>query len=260
MRMTITVPTRVAVLFSAAAAVLALGAAYLVGEAQASGPAALASQQTSAADAKQPGITVSGLGRVTGTPDVLNVRLRVEVRRDDIDSALSAANSTLARMRDSLRKNGVAADDMQTSGLSIQPTYTNKGAVNGYQVSESLDAKLRNLVRAGKTIVAAVGVGGNAVRIDSISFDLERDTKLVAAARSAAFAEAKAKAAAYAKAAGRDLGSVTSISEVVTQPPNPYADQLRSYATAPGAAFKDVPIEPGTQDVTVTVNVLWSLR
>ncbi|MDX6286742.1 MAG: uncharacterized protein QOG53_2227 [Frankiales bacterium] len=257
--MTITVPTRAAVFISAAAAALALGGAYIAGDARASGPSTLASD-SSAADSQNKGVTVSGLGRVTGTPDVLNIRLGVDLRRPDVGTALRAANATLAHVRDAFHANGVASNDMQTSGLSIQPAYTNKGKVDGYQVTESLNAKLRDLGRAGKTISAATAAGGNSVRIDSVYFDLENDTALVKSARTAAFAEAKAKAKQYADAAGRELGAVTSVSEVVAQPPSLLQDRFMAFPQTAGTAGSSVPIEPGTQDVTVTVTVVWSLR
>jgi uncharacterized protein YggE len=259
--MTITVPTRVGVFIAAAAAALALGGAYVAGDAHASGATTVTALPGASSADKSQGVTVAGLGRVTGTPDVLNVRIGVEVRRGDVDAALQGANQTITHIRDAFRKSGVADRDLQTSGLAISPTYTNKGSINGYSVSESFNAKLRNLSHAGKTISAAAKAGGNSVRIDSIYFDLEHDTALVKSARTAAFAEAKAKAQQYADASGRNLGAVTSISEQVSQPPNVYADQLRSSIdVGKAASFAAVPIEAGTQDVTVTVTVVWAFR
>jgi uncharacterized protein YggE len=254
--MTITVPTRAAVLIAAAATALALGGAYVAGDAHASGPSTLVSQSTP--EAKDQGVKVSGLGRVTGVPDVLRLRLGVNARRGDVDAALSTANAALSKVRDSLRKNGVTAKDLQTSGLSIQPTYSSKGAITGYDVSESLTANLRDIPHAGHAISAAAAAGGNAVRINDISFDLEGDAKLLETARSQAFADAKAKAKQYADAAGRELGAIVSVSEVVAQPPSPYR---YDYGLAGSLSkLSAVPIQAGTQDVTVTVTTLWSLK
>jgi uncharacterized protein len=157
-------------------------------------------------------------------------------------------------------RRGVAAKDMQTSGLSIQPSYsysaTGQPTVKGYQVTEGLSALLRDLGSAGATINAAVAAGGNAVRVDGVGFDLSDTSSLMAAARSSAFSAAKAKADQYARAAGRSLGQAVSISEVVANPTPVYG----GYATASGSvpAASPVPVQPGTQDVSVTVTVVFA--
>ena len=80
----------------------------------------------------------------------------------------------------------------------------------------------------------------------------------IAQARQAAFADAEAKAKAYATAAGRQLGAVTSISESTDSQPQP----IRYAAAAPAAAggVADVPIQAGSQDVTVDVAVTWAIN
>jgi len=162
----------------------------------------------------------------------------------------------------SLLDNGVQKNDLQTSGLSIQPEYDyqNNSAprLTGYQVSESITAKLRNLGKAGDTIGKAVVAGGKAIRVNGISLDLEDTGALVSSARDQAFANAKAKAEQYAKAAGRSLGDVVSIAEDVTTP-TPIA---MPYAAAGALALdkSSVPIQPGSQDVSVSVTVLFAMR
>jgi uncharacterized protein YggE len=258
--MAITLSTRTAVVGATGIVVLALAGAYKAGDASATPSRAITAAPAASQDGSaQPGITVVGLGRVTGTPDVLRLRMAVDVRRGDVDAALNAANADLARVRDALRKNGVAARDLQTSGLSIQPTYTSKGAINGYEVTESLTANLRDVSHAGRAIGAAATAGGNAVRVDDISFDLEGDAALLESARSSAFANAKAKAQQYADAAGRDLGALTSVNESVAVPSNPYAEKY-DFARSAGSAASSVPISAGTQEVTVTVTAVWALK
>jgi uncharacterized protein len=204
------------------------------------------------------GIVVDGVGRTSGTPDVLRVTLGVNVHRSDVSSAMTAANTRQTKVRNSLRKHGVAEKDLQTSDVSVYPDFDRRGRPNGYHVSETLTAKLRDLKTAGQAITDAVRAGGDEAVVQGVSFSLEDNADLLAQARDQAFADAKAKAARYAQLAGRALGEVQLVAETASpqQPqPIPYA-----YDGAGAALKAAVPIDPGTSDVSVTVTVRWALR
>jgi hypothetical protein len=137
--------------------------------------------------------------------------------------------------------------------MSIQPDYDSNGKVNGYRVEESLTVTLRDLDTAGATMTAAINAGGNKVRVDGVSVGLDSTSALVSGARTSAVEDAKAKATQYAEAAGRTLGGVVSISESVQQS-SPIAYDARAMSTVSGA----VPIQAGSQDVTVQVTVVYA--
>jgi uncharacterized protein len=221
----------------------------------------LSSTQPSATAATAgPGITVGGRADVAGTPDTLRLDLSVVATAPTVTEALAAANRSAGAVQKSLLSSGVQGMDLQTSGLDIQPSYDypNSGTprLRGYQVSESVSAKLRNLGSAGDAVGKAVTVGGNAVRVNGISLDLEDSGAMVSSARDKAFADAKAKAEQYAKAAGRGLGEVISITEDVSTP-SPIA---MPYAAMDSAKLASVPIQPGTQNAGVSVTVVFSMR
>jgi uncharacterized protein YggE len=257
--MTLTVTRRsIAITVVAALTILA---AYLVGSARPSvaGAATTSSVRTATGTANpaDTGITVTGTGKVTGTPDTLRISLTVSATSPDVDTALSQANTSAKAVQVALLAKGVATKDLQTSNVSIQPSYTSKGQPNGYVVTESLTAALRDLTKAGTTISAAVSAGGDAVRIDGVSFSLEDTSGLIAGARTGAVDDAKAKAEQYAKAAGKSLGEVQSISEIVSTPNPVYAD--RGLANAAAAGSTAVPVQAGSQDVTVQVTVVYAM-
>jgi uncharacterized protein YggE len=207
------------------------------------------------------GISVTGSGTVSGTPDALKLAMGVQVTRPTVTAALDEANAAASRVQAALKAKGVAEKDLQTSGVSIQAQYSysdNKQTLTGYQVGENLTATLRDLKTAGATISAAAEAGGDATRVDSVSLDLTDTGDLVTKARAAAFTQAKDKASQYAKVAGVDLGDVVSIQESVATPPvaadMPYAAPA---ATAKGVS--PVPIASGSQDVVVTVSVVFAI-
>lgn len=242
---------------TALGAATALALTYTVGAT--TGPAPALAQNAPAA---QPGgVTVAGLGTVSGTPDVLRMALRVVVVRPDVTSALRDANVVTNRIRSSLRNSGVAAEDLQTTQLEVAQRYEGKPSrLVGYQVVQGLAAQLRKLDAAGQTVTNAIAAGGNYIRFDGVQFVLSDDSPLKVQARERAFAQAKAKAEQYAQLSGRSLGSVESISEDVQ--PYFYEDMSRtSFAPAAGTAAGAGPVsfDPGTQRVDVRVQVRWSL-
>jgi uncharacterized protein YggE len=241
----------------AAAPVAAVGivgaivAGFLLGNGSGSGVAA---------DGATPAVNsvaVDGTGKVSGIPDVLRLDMGVQHNGNDVNQALNAANSDVAKIKKALDKYKIDPKDIQTSQLTINPHYENNGKVNGYEVFEGLTVKLRDLAKAGQAISDAAAAGGDATRINGVTFDIEDNAKLVQAARDAAFADAKSKAEQYAKLAGRRLGNVTQITENTSTEgePMPYA----AGAAMADSSAKSVPVDAGSQQVSVNSSVTWEL-
>jgi uncharacterized protein YggE len=209
------------------------------------------------APASTNGVVVDGVGKVSGTPDVLRVTMGVSVRRADVSKALDAANAAETNLRNALIKNGVAKADLQTSDVSVYPSYDNRGHRNGYAVNETVTAKLRNLAKAGAVMSKAVSAAGNEAVLQGVSFSLEDNKALLTQARDAAYADARDKAGQYAKLSGRALGKVELVTESTSAP----VDLHGSYASAGSSAklASAVPIDPGSQQVSVSVTVRWAL-
>ncbi|MCU1693158.1 MAG: uncharacterized protein JWM64_2249 [Frankiales bacterium] len=232
----------------------ALVAAYGVGAV--TGPSPASAQEVATTSAGS-GVTVAGVGTVNGTPDVLRLALRVVVVRPTADVALRDASTITERVRSALRKQGVTQADLQTTQLSITPSYSGKPAkLVGYQVVQGQGALLRDLGKAGQAITDAVTAGGSTLRFDGVSFLLSDDSPLKVRAREAAFGQAKAKAEQYAKLAGRALGPVEQVQEDVQ--PYYYGDSSGG-AAASAPAAQGVSLDPGTQRVDVRVVVRFAL-
>lgn len=242
---------------AAVLAVLVLLVAFALGSAGRTTvlPAASAASNTPSGPA--PGIEVAGVGEVTGTPDVLRLDMGVEVRAGSVDAALHKANEAMNKVIHALRGGHVDGKDIRTAGLSVYPDYTydsGRSRITGYVASETLTATLRDLDKAGRVVTTAVSAGGDAARVDGLRLDLDGDSDLLVQARQRAFDDAKAKAKAYADAAGRGLGAVSHVSEqVASSGPEPMA-----YGAMRAADSAAVPVEPGSQRVSVSVNVVWS--
>ncbi len=88
------------------------------------------------------GISVIGVGTVSGTPDVLRFTVGVEVTAETVDAALSSANQAAARMISTLRERGIAEQDLQTAAVQVHPRYDERGEqITGYVVRQDLTVK-----------------------------------------------------------------------------------------------------------------------
>jgi uncharacterized protein YggE len=192
---------------------------------------------------------------VTGVPNQLILSIGVQVKAASVSTALSDANQAVSRVTGALRDHGVAAADIQTADLYISPDLRGSAQTpNGYTVSESVTATLRQVSAAGGQIDAAVRAGGNAVTVNGISLNLTDTSSLLAGARKAAVANARTKASQYAAALGQPLGPVVSITDSADSGPFYPAAQ-----SAAGAASSSVPISPGTQQLSVSVTVVYAV-
>jgi hypothetical protein len=203
------------------------------------------------------GIAVSGRGEVYGTPDTLQMTFGVTVLRPTVQRAVDDAAELADGLITSLEGSGVASEDIQTSNYSIYPEYdwrNDERTLLGYRVSNNVVAKIRDIDAAGSVIDDAVAEVGDEIQISGVSFSIEDDAELIAAARDAAWADARAKAEQLAALAGLDLGKAVMIAESVSSvAPVPvyYAD----YAEEMAGAGVSTPIEAGEQQVAVNLEV-----
>ena len=202
------------------------------------------------------GLTVSGAGEATGMPDVVRVTVGVEVQRDTVQEALDEANAATEQVLRTLDDAGIPEADRQTRDFSIFPVHTESSQVRGYTVFNLVEATVRDINRVGEVLQAVADAGGDNTRIDGVQFDLEDDGEQLAAARQAAFDDARATAEQYAQLAGGSLGALIGIEDVTVSTPRSAEFEERAAI----AADMDVPIEPGEQQVVVRIVARWALN
>ena len=204
-------------------------------------------------------IAVTGVGKVVATPDVADLRLGVTSTRPTVKAARAAAADSMTKVIAALKALGIADKDIQTAGLSLQPTYdysanANPPRITGYTFSNGVAVTVRDLDKLGDAIDNALAAG--ATSLDSVAFRVDDPAKAQQQARIDAMHQARANADTLAAAAGVSITGVASISETSSQAPYPIY-----YGTASGAAApsKDAttPIQTGTTDVTITVSVVY---
>ena len=201
-------------------------------------------------------LVATGTARIRGVPDVLTSTLGVTTRADTVGSALDRNNQAVAKVIAVLENGDVDADDIQTSSLSISPVYGDRSdEITGYQVANLVTVRLRDLARAGALIDKVAAAGGDDVVMRGVSFGFDDTSALVARARTDAVKRARAQAEQLAEAAGVTLVEVRTISESSVDP----GPVLAAPETA-ARADDGVPIAPGTEELSVQVSLVYTIR
>jgi uncharacterized protein YggE len=151
-----------------------------------------------------------------------------------------------------LKNDGVADKDIQTSQLSVSPHTNGSNTITGYDVTNSVTAKVRDISKAGQVIDDALGGVGDAGRLQGVFFSIDDNSALLAQARQQAVATARKQAEQLAAAAGVKLGGLRS----VTEDSGPIAMNRSTMDAAPAGS---TPIQPGTQENFVQVTVVWDI-
>lgn len=229
--------------------------------APAAGTAGTAGPEVGAAD----GVTVTGVGEVTSRPDVLRATLGVEVTDPSVSAALDTASQRAEAVIAALEEAGVAPEDIRTQEITLRRAHPEPPHEPGtepppeerpFLAVNQLEVRIRDVEGAGDILQAAVEAGGDAARLRHVRFDVEDDEAILADARERAFADAREKAEQYAQLADRELGDLQAVREGGTRPPGP-GPVAEDVGAAPPAA---PPVEPGTEQLTVHVTAVWSLR
>lgn len=210
-------------------------------------------------DAIQPGITVSGLGEAAIEPDTGFIDLGIQTTRRTVAEAREAAAATASRVIDTVKTNGVEPRDIQTTSLSINPTYEHvrdsEPRVAGYQVSNVLAVRIRDLSAFSRIVDDVLDAAGDDARVNGIRFGREDDAAAIAEARAAAMEDARACAEQLASLAGLRLGRALAIQETARAPvPRPMMMERAMFSAA-----DHTPIEAGSARVTVSVVVRYAI-
>ena len=209
-------------------------------------------------------LSVSGEATIRAQPDMALITLGVVTQATAAHDALAENSTSMTRIIDALKASGMESRDLQTSGFSVQPVYSQpprdydpsqpfEPKIIGYSVSNNLTLRIRDLDKVGSLLDQVVTLGANS--ISGPTFTVSNPAPLEDQARRAAVKDALRKGALYAEAADVALGAVFRIEGGYVQPPQPMAAGV-SYRMEAQAA-PPVPIEGGELTFQSQVNVSW---
>jgi uncharacterized protein YggE len=199
-------------------------------------------------------ITVTGEGEVSLAPDLALLGAGVTTTGKTAREASEANARMMTAVMTALKAAGIAEPDVQTARLSLYPlrdSKSNEPRITGFQASNQVTVKLRDVTRVSDVIDRLVAAGAN--DITGIQFVVSSPSKPLDAAREAAMADARRKAEVYAKAANLILGAPVSITEEGTAVPGPMVMRTAK-------AEASTPVSPGEQTQRISVSVSYELK
>jgi uncharacterized protein len=233
-------------------------------------------------------ILVSGTGDAYTIPDVATFSFSVNKTAKTVTLAQTAATAKINEALKTIRAGGVADADIQTTSYSINPHYeymnlngvcvpvsstapispemaasaasycpSGKSVLTGYDVSQSVTIKIRNLDKAGELFASIGSLGVDS--INGLSFLVDKPDSIQDQAREKAITDAKSKAQELAAQLGVHLVRIISFSENGGGYNYPMA-----YATmdsiAPMVKMASPEIPRGQQKTTSSVNITYEIK
>lgn len=244
------------------------------------GIAAIADWGSSLAPART--LSVSAQGKTTAAPDLAEVSFSVISQGANPDALNTDNNQKMSAAIDFVKSLHVASSDITTTNYDISPDYqTNtvtapiavsqissavagvpmrtisSSTIVGYTLTQTVQVKIRDFANIAKLLGGLPALGIN--QVSGVTFTFNDPDQFLAIARADAMTKAEAKAGEMAAEAGVSLGKIVSVQEYGNIP---VFSPVR-YAAASSMAQSSVSmptIEPGTQDITDQVTMVYELK
>ncbi|WP_115513382.1 SIMPL domain-containing protein [Xanthomonas arboricola] len=205
-------------------------------------------------------LNVSAEAEAKRVPDIATLSAGVVTQAADSNAAMRQNAEQMSKVMAAVKAAGIADKDVQTSGINLSPQYTYKEneapKIIGYQASNTVSLKVRDISKLGKVLDTLVAQGAN--DINGPSFSVDQPEAAYDEARVAALKKAQARAETYAKSLGLKVRRIVSISEgrsgggVVR--PMMMAASMRS-----AKAEMDTQVAPGESTLSITLEATFEL-
>ena len=204
-------------------------------------------------------LDVSATGEVTRVPDLAVISAGVVTKSSTATGAIGDNATRMERVRAALRRAGIADRDIQTSSISLNPDYrydnNQPPVLTGYQASNNVSVRFRDIRNSGKILDALVAEGANQINGPTLSID--KPDAALDEARAKAIAAGRARADLYARTLGMRVVRLISVSEGGGfTPVRPFANDM--VVTARAVAKTEV--DPGEQQLSVSVQMSFELQ
>lgn len=202
-------------------------------------------------------ISVQGQGKVYAKPDIAIVDLSVVTEGKNIKDVQDRNTKKMNGVIDFLKDFGIEDKDIKTINYQIYPRYNYENRVIpeiiGYEITQTLEIKIRNLEKIGEILDKSVGAGIN--QVSSLRFWIDKDDELKEEARKIAIDDAKKKAKNLASELGIKLIKLTGYNDDSSYYPVPvYREELGIGGGGPAPE-----IQTGENEIVVNVSLIYEI-
>ncbi len=205
-------------------------------------------------------INITGEGREVSVPDVATVDLGLLTTSAKVADAQAENTKKMNQLTDRLKALSIADRDLKTANYSIYPHYDYKegaSTVSGYDVSQTLNVKIRDLNKLATVLQIAGEIGSN--QIGGLNFTVDDREVLRERARQKALANALQKARALSASTGLRLGKLISYNESEVTPEQPqYFSRDAGLGAGGGGAAPSV--QSGSLEIVSSVSLTFETK
>lgn len=215
-------------------------------------------------------LSVSASDKVTAKPDVATLSFSVVTEHTSVASVVEENNEKMNAAISFIKDQGVDEKDIKTTGYQLSPIYTQPQSygyrdfvskIARYSLTQTVTIKIRDFSKTSLILETLPQRGVN--QIGTISFGVDDPETYFVQAREGAFVKAREKAALIAKQNGLSLGRIMNVYDY-SQEQSPmyyggiegrggYGGDMMSAKIAPS-------IEPGSQEIGVTVSITYEIK
>jgi uncharacterized protein YggE len=216
-------------------------------------------------------IAVSGKGEAISIPDIATFSFSVTETAKTVKQAQDLATAKINKSLVDVKAKGVEDKDIKTLSYSINPKYEySQGVCNqygcpngrsvlvGYEVSQSIQVKVREISKAGEMFDTLGKVGIE--NVNGLTFSIDDIEYIKSIARANAIKNAEAKAEKIAKDLGVSLVKVISFYDSSDDQYPMYAREVMSPDMMSAKASVAPSVPTGEQKVTANVSVTYEIR
>jgi uncharacterized protein YggE len=205
-------------------------------------------------------LDIVATGEVSRVPDLARISAGVVTAAPTASGALEQNARQMESVRSALKRAGIADRDIQTSSINLYPDYRqdsqgNNPQITGYRASNEVSVRFRDIANTGRILDALVAQGANQINGPMLAID--KPEAALDEARTLALANARSRAELYARALGKKVGRILSISESGANYAQPV---IMMRQAARGSVADSTSVDPGEQSVSISLSVSFELQ
>jgi len=212
-------------------------------------------------------ITVSGIGQEYVKPDLALTNFSVKTEGATVKGVIQENSQNMNDVIQAVMNLGIAQKDIQTTNFNLYPRYewtdedkifpSGHRVLVGYEMTQTLKVKIKDLETIGGIIEAATQAGAN--QVGDLVFTIENSEAVKRQARLQAISQAQEEAESLAKQLGVRLGKVMSVN-FGTEMPQPIRMMAAGLGKGAESAVSVPQIETGENLIKVTANLTYRIN
>lgn len=217
-------------------------------------------------------ISFEGKGEISAKPDLATISLTIRDNQKEMTVAQANVTTKETSVLAFLEKSGIEKKDIKTEGYNSYPKYDYgtpcyggygipcravEPKIIGYEVSESITVKVRDLTKAGEVVKGIGDIG--VTEVSGPNFSIEKEEELKAQARKMAIDEAKEKAKILSRDLGVSLVRVVNFSENGNTPMM-YGGMMAKDAVVTKEVAPSPELPTGENKITSNVTITYEIR